>query len=1509
MAAIFQIRRGTTETSLQEGELYLNQTTGSLQIGSGSTTVTLAKLNQPNIGNFNVTGDVTIGGTITIGDTTSDNLVVNADLSSSIIPNNDNAFDLGSVSFRYRNIYAKSISGSFSGSISGINEGVTTFSTSLDLRLDLLEEAMSGSKRLYVSPSGSDSNTGLEPHIPFKTIAAAVASLGSVSPFVQKRYTIFVGSGEYVEQNPITLHPGLSIVGDNLRTVRLTAANPTKDFFHLHDGNYINGVRFLDLQYPAFACSFPASTVKPTISGGTITSASIIHSLSGYTANQTGLDVGIIVEGPDASGSVPTARVNTNASGQITAITFTGGTNYTATEIPHISIPAPAAQRPSISTSPYIQNCSSITGPFTTAGVKIPVTTPLPYDITNVFGGGEVVDENGAGGGLRIDGNLCSATSPLRSFVADAFTQVNQGGPGHLVINNGYTQFVSCFTTFCTYGFKTANGGFANVSNSVIDFGKYGVISKTYFPATYNTGSSLETKTSQVTGFILSDKGAGYTFGQTASVSITGGGYSVQATAYATINADTSISEIKITNSGSGYTSQPTVTLQTPTGPGARIATTTNNLAEISGVSNILVSLQTGSRGIDISSNMVLSGSNYLVTAVTLPSGSSSPLRRVTTYPAPPNVNTGDPIKFYQLSNISTGGLVMEYVGSGITYNALPFYGGVPISTREITQIAPGKIFYSTVDNIGNLKIGSFFAVNQLTGEVTINANSFNLSGLNAIGPFKRNGVAAGVQLQEVSDDTNLLNSQGIHGQDTTPTQNAVYTFVSTVSSSISSSINSLSSSINTSIGVLNVKNSTLASVTSSYNTFTASVNGHIANINSFTQSYATTGSNSFNGNQTITGSFIVTNGITGSIRATNGIISGSSQISIAGTSDYTSLFGGIASATSSLNSFSASNANTSLNLATASFSPRITNLETTSASVNISVSNLNSFTSSNAITSLNAYTTSANTWSSSIDSKFATIASQSGSWGSGGGGGGTNLHSGSTGDYQFNSIGVGTAATPTIAKGNFSGKVILQSGINTAVGSQGLIFSYPGLTNNLTHSIWSGHDSSVQNYNKLDFYISKTDGTTKNVLSLRSSQPSVIGLDTGLGLDVYGNLNVTGSINSTTTTLISGSAQVIGILSSLNTYTGSNDTTNTAQNSRLTSIETVTSSLATTYEGRASATKTLFSGSSQITLLGYAITGSNSFNGTQEITGSLRVTVSGSFTGPISAIGENKLFKGVYNDPLEYTNAVLKMSATPTLSASSAVVVSRMSGSSTINYNSYAGYFSNIAVSSGTGESYGIYATASFHTFIGETRFAQGTYYDPAQYTAASVKISAVPVAGYPTAVFTSGISGSVSSGQNTYAGYFTNTTIVSGGGVNYGLYATGSSHYLGGNVGISGSLGIGMAASETAGRIDASGDIVAFSTSDKNFKENITPIANALEKISKISGNTYDWKSDMKQFHGFEGNDVGVIAQEIEAVLPQLVQTRDNGYKAVKYDKLVALLIEAIKELSNKIDRLENK
>jgi hypothetical protein len=127
------------------------------------------------------------------------------------------------------------------------------------------------------------------------------------------------------------------------------------------------------------------------------------------------------------------------------------------------------------------------------------------------------------------------------------------------------------------------------------------------------------------------------------------------------------------------------------------------------------------------------------------------------------------------------------------------------------------------------------------------------------------------------------------------------------------------------------------------------------------------------------------------------------------------------------------------------------------------------------------------------------------------------------------------------------------------------------------------------------------------------------------------------------------------------------------------------------------------------------------------------------------------------------------------------------------------------------------------------------------------------------------------------------------------------------------SGALGVNIDPSTTDGRIDATNDVVAYSTSDKRLKENIKPIKNALDKVMNISGVSFDWKElneeDKKTIHGNTGHDVGVIAQEIEKVLPEVVTERDSGYKAVKYEKLVPLLIEAIKEQQQQINKLKEK
>ena len=103
----------------------------------------------------------------------------------------------------------------------------------------------------------------------------------------------------------------------------------------------------------------------------------------------------------------------------------------------------------------------------------------------------------------------------------------------------------------------------------------------------------------------------------------------------------------------------------------------------------------------------------------------------------------------------------------------------------------------------------------------------------------------------------------------------------------------------------------------------------------------------------------------------------------------------------------------------------------------------------------------------------------------------------------------------------------------------------------------------------------------------------------------------------------------------------------------------------------------------------------------------------------------------------------------------------------------------------------------------------------------------------------------------------------------------------------------------------LNVEGDITAFYTSDRRLKDNITPIDDPLAKVISISGNTYDWNDKS----GKTGKDVGVIAQELEEVLPEAVTTRKNGYLAVDYDRVVPLLVEAIKELNAKVDSLEQR
>lgn len=124
-------------------------------------------------------------------------------------------------------------------------------------------------------------------------------------------------------------------------------------------------------------------------------------------------------------------------------------------------------------------------------------------------------------------------------------------------------------------------------------------------------------------------------------------------------------------------------------------------------------------------------------------------------------------------------------------------------------------------------------------------------------------------------------------------------------------------------------------------------------------------------------------------------------------------------------------------------------------------------------------------------------------------------------------------------------------------------------------------------------------------------------------------------------------------------------------------------------------------------------------------------------------------------------------------------------------------------------------------------------------------------------------------------------------------------------------GNIGIGTTA--PSAKLQVNGDIIANSiagSSDIRFKKNIKTVENALDKVKALRGVYFNWKQEAFPDKNFGAQDeLGFIAQEVEQVVPEIVSkenTKDE-YRSIKYDKLVALLVEAIKEQQKQIDSLK--
>ena len=158
-------------------------------------------------------------------------------------------------------------------------------------------------------------------------------------------------------------------------------------------------------------------------------------------------------------------------------------------------------------------------------------------------------------------------------------------------------------------------------------------------------------------------------------------------------------------------------------------------------------------------------------------------------------------------------------------------------------------------------------------------------------------------------------------------------------------------------------------------------------------------------------------------------------------------------------------------------------------------------------------------------------------------------------------------------------------------------------------------------------------------------------------------------------------------------------------------------------------------------------------------------------------------------------------------------------------------------------------------------------------------------------------------------------------GGGSGGGIFSTpntttGNSSYVG--TGTENKVGIGTASptqmfSVYGGNVVCSGNITAYGTasSDERLKTNIRNIENSMDIINNIRGVRFNWNENMLNVNphaDLNKNEIGLIAQELEGIIPEVVDN-SNEYKIVNYEKIVPILIEALKEQNKLINSLNTK
>ena len=499
------------------------------------------------------------------------------------------------------------------------------------------------------------------------------------------------GDNNTISTGIVTITSSTVNIGDNVTiNAGATGINSAPNVFYVaKDGNDDNNGTSID-------------NAKLTIASavGVAQSGSVIKVLSGnyVESNPIVVPAFVAVVGDDLR-SVKVLPSNTtqdlfhvNKGCKLANMTFSGHL------APSAAVAFPTAGATNVGggkwKGPYIQNCTSDT------------TT---------------------GTGIRIDGDKAVKT---KSMNVDAFTQYNQGGVGVAVTNEGYAQLVSVFTICCDQAITCHAGGQADVANSNCSFGTFGLVADGVGPQ-------------QFTGVVTSSATSGQDNVVVNVGAVTTRPYDGQVVYFDQLYK--SVETITVTNGGDGYTSTPSVSIASPSGPNGEVATAfatieNGSVTEISIISS--GSQYTSTPSITISApdsgTTATATANMADTYYTI--NSSTPITAgITTLTLAENllntVGVAATAYFFQQSKIIASSHTFEYIGSGndITL-ATPKRGGVTVQANEVVTQNGGSVIYTSTDQSGNFRIGDEFQINQSTG--TISGRAFSKSLFSEMTPF-----------------------------------------------------------------------------------------------------------------------------------------------------------------------------------------------------------------------------------------------------------------------------------------------------------------------------------------------------------------------------------------------------------------------------------------------------------------------------------------------------------------------------------------------------------------------------------------------------------------------------------------------------------------------------------------------------------------------------------------------------------------------------------------------------